>query len=627
MTTALEVLEDPAPADGLSVATPDRRSRSARRRARRGTVPPRSSTPKPTAAAPRPAIVGLLLRHGSIAAVLAGYAVAALIVPTMTAAPVGDDWVYTRSVEILWQEGELRILDLSVVTLVFQVAWGALFAAIFGLGFGALRLSTVTLMLLSGWACYGLCRELGVARAQSALGAAAYLFNPLAFVLGFTFMTDPQFTALLVIASLGYVRGLRACAMGSRSDRLGDLALLGGSVAAALAFLVRQQGALIPFAVVVALYLGRRLHVDRTSLVLVTRIVAIPVAATVLYYLWLFLAHGVPYQQQAFTRQVRDAGWDESWLLIQRMTFIEAMYLGFFALPVAFAALLAVGRLPRFRSPLGWLVFAGWVGVIAVGLVVFGGEGRRMPYIPQYLGLHGLGPDDLQGGRATLAHRSALGLVTAVCAASALLLGLALCRRLPRPRTPDPTRLGAAVALSIALWQAIGILPPSFHFRNWIISVDRYLLPLLPFAICLGLWALRDVRLALPHAWVVVAAYAVFSVAGTRDFLVFQDATWDLARAATELGVPLTRLEGGASWGGYHLWEYSHVNRIPQQTPGGPWWTNLFASATNSDYVVSSSPWTPPGYNVLGQLEYSSWLHDDPTRLYLLRRQGMQGLP
>jgi hypothetical protein len=183
------------------------------------------------------------------------------------------------------------------------------------------------------------------------------------------------------------------------------------------------------------------------------------------------------------------------------------------------------------------------------------------------------------------------------------------------------------VALSIGLWQAAGILPPSFHFRNWIISVDRYLLPLLPFAVCLGLWALRDVRLALPHAWAVVAAFAVFSVAGTRDFLVFQDATWDVAWSATEMGVPLTRLDGGASWGGYHLWEYSDANRIPQQTPGGPWWTNLFASATNSDYVVSSSLWSPPGYDAIGQIEYASWLHDDPTQLYLLRRQGIPGPP
>jgi hypothetical protein len=37
------------------------------------------------------------------------------------------------------------------------------------------------------------------------------------------------------------------------------------------------------------------------------------------------------------------------------------------------------------------------------------------------------------------------------------------------------------VTLTIGLGQISGIMPPSYHFRTWIISVDRYLLPLVPF--------------------------------------------------------------------------------------------------------------------------------------------------
>ncbi len=112
-----------------------------------------------------------------------------------------------RSVEILVREGQLHILDLSVVTLLFQVAWGSLFASFLGLSFGVVRLSTFVMVLLGGLATYGLCRELQIARIPSALAAAAYLFNPLSFVLTYTFMSDPHFTALLVIATYGYVRG------------------------------------------------------------------------------------------------------------------------------------------------------------------------------------------------------------------------------------------------------------------------------------------------------------------------------------------------------------------------------------------------------------------------------------
>ena len=151
--------------------------------------------------------------------VLVSFALATLIVPVMVPAAVGDDWVYARSVEILLREGRLHILDLSVVTLLFQIAWGSLFATLFGLSFGVLRLSTFVMTILGGVACYGLCRELEIERTPSALAAAAYVFNPLSFVLAYTFMSDPFFTALLVVATYGYVRGLRR----DRPDRGGAL--------------------------------------------------------------------------------------------------------------------------------------------------------------------------------------------------------------------------------------------------------------------------------------------------------------------------------------------------------------------------------------------------------------------
>src|SRR5262249_5807675 len=157
------------------------------------------------------------------------------------------------------------------------------------------------------------------------------------------------------------------------------------------------------------------------------------------------------------------------------------------------------------------------------------------PYIEQFLGGWGLGPADLQGGRPQLVDPRVYDWATGACAVAALVAGLALCRRLG---APTERRAAAGLTLTIGLWQAVGGLPASFAFRDWTISLDRYVIPLLPFAIVLGLWALRDVRLATPVAWVVVGAYAVFAVAGTRDFLVFQDATWALARQANAMGVP-----------------------------------------------------------------------------------------
>ena len=117
--------------------------------------------------------------------VVGAYLASALVVPTGVDALVGDDWVYVRSVETLLREGRLHVLDLAVVTLVLQTFWGALFAALLGPGFGVLRVSTVVVTALAGAAVYGTCRGLGADRGWSALGAAAYLFNPLLYVLAF----------------------------------------------------------------------------------------------------------------------------------------------------------------------------------------------------------------------------------------------------------------------------------------------------------------------------------------------------------------------------------------------------------------------------------------------------------
>jgi 4-amino-4-deoxy-L-arabinose transferase-like glycosyltransferase len=560
-------------------------------------------------------------RHLCIIGVMVCFALTPLLVPMLVPAAVGDDWVYARSVEILVREGRLHILDLSVVTLLFQIAWGSLFATLFGLSFGVLHLSTFVMTMLGGVACYGLCRELEIAPMPSALAAAAYVFNPLSFVLAYTFMSDPFFTALLVVATYGYVRGLRR-------DRPDHAALLFGAVATACAFLVRQQGALIPAAVIVALLVQRRLHRDRESVRLVLWIVALPTIATAGYYLWLVFIYGVPHQQASFTHSVISAGWEQSLLLIGRMTFIEAMYVGLFTLPVALAALSAVNRIARVRAPVVWFTVLGWAVMLLAGLMHFNSSDNRnnsgqpfmprMPYIAQYMGPNGLGPTDLLGGRDWIVSWQALDLLTALCVVASLLFVLTLVRQIPRPVSADPSRTSAGLVLAIALGQVAGVLPPSFHFRNWIISVDRYLLPLLPLALCLGFWALRGLRPSFGAAWVIVAMSALISIAGTRDFLEFQNATWQVARAAIEGGVPVTALDAGSSWDGYTLYDYSVAHHLAPQTPGGPWWTNIFAPATTSDYVVSTAPLD--GYQEVGHQEVPNWLDPHPTFVYLLQR-------
>ncbi|MDP9358808.1 MAG: glycosyltransferase family 39 protein, partial [Chloroflexota bacterium] len=426
--------------------------------------------------------------HWPVLAVTTAFASAACVVPTLAPIATTDDWAYTRSVEILYHEGTLRIFPVVAATAVSQIAWGTLFYALFGMDFGAVRLSTVAATALGGWGVYALCRELGVSHGRSALGTATYIFNPLTFSLSFTFMTDPHFTAMLIGATYGYVRGLT-----TEESRTSARWVLVGSALASLAFLARQQGALIPLAVGLALLTTRRPRFDRRSAVLVGRTIAIPAITVVGYYLWLRYGNDVPAVQEEFLSEAQATGWHGTWDLVQRLTYVEAMYLGFFALPLTAAALPGLWRLIRSMRPLAWLLFSLWAALLAAGLAVYSSNDRWMPYIGQFVGSGGLGPPDVLGSRPELLGLAVRQWATWICAASALVLGLALCRQIRPGAFSMGSRAQAGLVLAIGLWQVVGVLPPSFHYRNRGGSLDRYLLPLLPFAICLGLWALRDV--------------------------------------------------------------------------------------------------------------------------------------
>lgn len=543
-------------------------------------------------------------------AVLALFLLSAVVVPTLAPVATTDDWGYARSAEILLQQGRLRIFPVVAASAVVPVVWAAAAGALLGPSLGVFRLSTVLMVALGGVALYALCRELGVSPGRSGLGLATHLFNPLGFVLAFTFMTDPFFAALLIAATLGYARGLGTGPAAARWT-------VAGSAAAAAALLTRQQGVLIPLAVAGFLLVSGRLGRGRAGLANLLRVGAVPLLAAVGYVLWLRFVNDVPGVQQSFLREALGAGAAGTLRLAARLTFVELAYLGFFLLPVAAAALPAVRACLRETRRGGWLVVALWAATLLAGVAMTWPAGGRMPYIPQFFGTGGLGPPDVLGSRPHLLGPPALDALTVACVvaslAAALLAGRAVSSR-------DLPRSGqAGLVLAIGLGQVAGVLPPSFHYLNRGGSLDRYLLPLLPLGIALALWATARLPLALPLGWAVVLGFAAFAVAGTRDYLTYMDAVWGLARRATAAGVPLDRLDAGSGWDGYHLYEASLAKPGPPRTPPPrPWWTAFYAPITTSEFVVTSRP--QRGYVDVWRVDYPSLLTRGPTSLLLQRR-------
>ncbi len=545
--------------------------------------------------------------------VLLAYALTPLVVPLAAPVAVSDDWIWTRTVEALLETGRLVVLDVSAPTAFPQLLWGAAFAALPIGTFGALRLATLVATAIGGAALVGLCRALGLTPRRTALGLALVLFSPLWFSLAYSFMTDPYQVVFLLVALWGTARGIA-------EDPVDARWLAVGSVGTACAVLERYHGVLIPAAVLTALLATRRLRPDAAGLrVLAAALAAPALAGAVLVRHW--AAAGSTTQAAGFLSSVTEAGVDGGAVHVGRMLLIEAMYVSLFVLPVAVAAapaaVASLRGLPRGR----WAALAAGALALGLGLGTFSRD-RLMPYVPHFLGLEGPSAVDLRISREWLLERGGRVALTALCAAGVVVL-LALLVRRSAPG-PGPRRRVAAVVAIFLGWQALGAILVSFGFRGWTYagasapSLDRYLLPLLPLAVCLALWAVRDLRVPDAPAWALAGAIAVFSVVGTRDALVLDRALWAVADAAVAQGVPATSVDAGYAWDGYHLWRDTRDELVVVRTPDAPWWVAFAAPDTDSEYVVSLG--VVDGYASVATREVDQWLPRERTTLHLQRR-------
>ncbi|MEJ7584762.1 MAG: glycosyltransferase family 39 protein [Acidimicrobiales bacterium] len=572
---------------------------------------------------------------GPIGAVVVAFVGAAFVLPTLAPVAISDDFLYARSVEILRDEHTVRVLPGTAVTLVAQIGWGALFGAVFGDSLGVLRAATVTFALFGGLAMYGLCRELGVNRNRSALGAAISLFNPLSFVLSYTFMTDAYVLALLTMSLYCYLRGLRPGERGRWT--------VAGSVLAGIAFLFRHPGILVVVGVVTYLVASGSLDRTKASLRRLAQVALAPALMVVGYVLWFRFVHGVPERsnQIGILNAVPDAGVGGIWRLTQRVTVLGATYVGLFVLPLAAAALWC---LPGLLRPFGlrrWTVLGGGIVLLAaLAAGDFAPFTDRMPWAPQFLTDRGLGPIDLRGGRPEVYSSTVTTTLLVLAGLSLAVLAVALLRRTRALRQRGPEGAGPGLLAAMAFWLALSVVVLSLPLRDGAYSYDRYFLPLLPVTVALLLWALRPVPIITPLAWLGVVVMGAYAIAGTHDHLAYQEATWALAREARAGGVDEVDLDAGAAWDGYGLYEQFYEQEVTVDLDAlaeagltGPlklsendapaWWIGFYTPGVTGDYVVATAHLYT--YEIVRRIEYSSWLLSEPQYMYLLRHPDADG--
>lgn len=541
------------------------------------------------------------LGSASIVLPLAAFALATLLIPVMAPVAIWDDWAYVRAAETLAATGELAIPAPAAANVVFQAVWGAAFQIVFGSGIGVLRLSTVVLVALSAVALHALLRLLSVGPVLRGLGVTVYLFQPLGFVLSFSFMTDSHYVALFVIGLYFVIRGLKE-ASPARSFVLGSLAW-------SAAYLVRPQAMLAAMAAGAWVWhtVAGRPARERISLAL--SVVACPLLAAIGLAVWADLTGAGNQAQGAFVASVQGLGVRGGWLITHRSLFVAAAYIGLFCLPLLPLMLAALAR--RRRQP-GLAVS----GLVAIALLVDGWLTlplrKTMPFAPSWLELGGLGPEETPGRAALLGQPAAL-LLTLGCLMSVTLVVLCL-----TSAERSKGRQGGLrpLLLIVGASQVAGMLLPSYPFTN---PLDRYLLPLLPVIICLVAMSVREVRAWASWMGVILAIpMAVFSIVDTRNFLVSQETKWAVAGELLASGVGLAQLDAGAGWDGYRTYDQLDSRDLAERPePLGRWWMNAWGRGIDSTYIIWGGPL--PGYDVVRTVQFDQWIRQDRL-LYVNRR-------
>ncbi|MGC4104761.1 MAG: glycosyltransferase family 39 protein [Thermomicrobiales bacterium] len=563
-------------------------------------IAPQSANDRSAGATLRHAF-GATGRNWAVLIPLVLFALAAFVVPTMTDVALAGDWLYTRAVEDLYWNIDLVAYPAMAASAMGQILWGGLFALVFGMDPGTMRLSTVVATGIGAVALFAILRMLGVSRNRSVLGTTLFLFNPFGFALAFSFLPDAHFTAWMLVAVALYAKGLdEGCPR--------PWLIVLGSLAAGWAFLIREQGALIPLAVVLFLIATRKVWFDMDGLKRVMQVIAAPLAMGLGYLVWVRWINGVPDAQHAALEAIRSATREDAWHVTRYQTFFAVMYLGLILIPLVVAVVPGwrghTEASSSFRTPLGYWLFIGATGAVVSGLFFLTAQGRQMPYLPDIVSGTGLGLADVPGGRPTLIQWPEVYQVATIAAAvGAIVAGLMICRQIVPEVSPQ--RAVAGLVAMVALWQLVGAILSSVRFLGQGDSLDRFLLPLIPLAIALLLWSLRDVRFLDPVAWLAIAAVAGVSVAGTRDLILTQDALWSLARTASAAGVPNDRLNAGAAWDGF--WLPTAQLDDPAREPGDA-------------YVVTMDPDAFAGYIVVEQRTVDRWLAEGDATMYLLRR-------
>lgn len=546
------------------------------------------------------------LRNESLAVpLLALLLTVVALVPPRGDYPMNDDWIYAQTVQEILDTGAYDGHPYADPLFLVHAYWGALVTSIFGFSFVALRCSSLLLLWVAGWMAARCAREVGAGREVSLMTGALIIANPIALNLGYTFMTDITFLALAHCSVYAFLRAYR-----SESALL----ILLGSTLAALAYMVRQFGLLIPVAFILAEVfrtLKREVSFDWRKF-----------AASIAPWLIVFaLIRLLPESARGlspdFDLRHLGSGYTERLLVITQHILRCLAYASLFLGP------LILWRVRRPEMPNASHA-TGFALLFAVGFwLLTRGQGSRLPYFGNMLYDLGVGPITLRGivqdGRLANPVRidELWWVFTAVCGIGAILMlrntiavGIREIFVLRTGHAPA-RRTGGLFLIALASAYILVLIIPGMA-----VIYDRYLLMcILPIALLLVPKTNPGKR-----QWILGTSVFVmmlgFSVVTLQDYTAWNHARWNAWRVLeSEYGATPESIDGGYEFHGWHTSGIFVTEATTPETreygPKGGW-------VINDPYAISFVE--RENFVIVDTVPYYSWLGFEERDILILRR-------
>jgi len=318
--------------------------------------------------------------------------------------------------------------------------------------------------------------------------------------------------------------------------------------------------------------------------------------------------------------------------LVLHHIFIAVLYLGLFCCP--FLLFSSRNMLRPSNASSRMLAACGFVLVIA-GFVIhlhYVRVGSGAPFMPvgwNILSSFGIGP-------IVLRDVSMLNVnvppslpawfwvaVTTITVYGAVLFTLRLCKvsaEMPRARfTEHLTGTGNHIRAFLLLLCLLYLAPVIFTAL-----FDEYLVPLTP--LLAGALATKDLSpsffkcAVLPRIFSVLLTLglAVFSICGTRDYLMLNRVRWvALENLQRDLHVGPEDVDGGYEFNGWYLYDPKHEVSLDWESSGkNLWWVR------RDTYLIGLGP--IPDYTILKEYKYENWMPPHTQKIVVLRRSSLR---